>query len=176
MLKYFRYAVFAGAVSAAFCVGYFYISLAMGMDPLGGSKAFGYLLMVLMFFPALWYFRKQHLANEMHFHQAFFLSFLMNFFACLFFVSFIAFYLEYLHPELLLRHIRESKLFFASVKQDFVKTNGLPAYEVSLASLDKLTAVDIVMDEFKKRFFILLFFVLLASFMMRRSPNWANAK
>lgn len=166
----------AGALSAALSVVYFYVSLAMGVNPLGGSKAFGYLLMVLFFFPALWYFRKEYMGDELHFHQAFFLSLLMNLFACLLFASFVGFYLKFLHPEFLVRHITESKLFFASLKEDYVKTNGLVAYNFNLASLDKMTVADIVMDEFKKRFFILLFFVMVASFMMRQSPNWANSK
>ena len=70
----------------------------------------------------------------------------------------------------------ESKLFFSSIKDDFVKTNSLEAFDISLASLDKLTIEDIVFDEFKKRFLIISFFVLLASFVMRRSPNWAVSK
>jgi hypothetical protein len=166
----------AGAISAALCVVYFYGSLTMELNPLGGSKAFGYLLMVLLFFPALWYFRKEYMGEELHFHQAFFLTLLMNFFACFLFASFVGFYMKFLHPEFLARHIAESKLFFASLKEDYVKTNGLEAYNFNLASLDKMTVADIVMDEFKKRFFILLFFVMVASFMMRQSPNWASSK
>jgi hypothetical protein len=176
LLKYFRYAFLAGAVSAAFCIVYFYVSLALGLNPLGGSKAFGYLIMVLLFFPALWYFRKEYMANELHFHQAFFLALLMNFFACVLFASFVGFYIQFLQPDFLTRHIAESKLFFASLKEDYVKTNGLEAYQFNLASLDKMTVADIVMDEFKKHFFILLFFVMVSSFMMRQSPNWANSK
>ena len=78
--------------------------------------------------------------------------------------------------QLLVRHITESKMFFSSIKEDFVKTNSLEAYEISLSSLDKLTVIDIVKDEFMKRFLILLFFVMLVSFVMRRTPNWAASK
>jgi len=166
----------AGFIAAALCAVYFYASLALDINPLGGSKAFGYIIIVAVFILALWHFRKTYLNSEMHFHQAFFLSFLMNFVSCLVFAGFVGFYLKFLNPELLARHIAESKLFFASIREDFVKTNSLKAYQISLASLDKMTVSDIMWDEFKKRFLILLFFVLLVSFMMRRSPDWASSK
>lgn len=147
-----------------------------GINPLGGSKAFGYILMVILFFPALWYFRKNYLNNEMHFHQAFVLAFLMNLFTCLLFCLFIWIDLSFIDPHLFVRHITESKIFFSSIKDDFVKTNSLESFNISLASLDKLTIGDIVFDEFKKRFLIISFFVLLVSFVMRRSPSWAVSK
>ncbi len=176
MLKYFKYSLVAGLASALVSIIYFTLSIAFGFNPLGGSKAFGYILMVLMFFPALWHFRKNYLNGEMHFHQAFFLTIQINLYSCLFFVLFVALYLNVLDPSLLVRHITESKMFFASIKDDFIKTNSLEAYTISLASIDKLTAFDIVKDEFMKRFFILLFFVMLVSFVMRRTPEWAASK
>lgn len=176
MQKYFRISFIAGLISASISFIYFVGSNLFGINPLGGSKAFGYILMVILFFPALWYFRKNYLNNEMHFHQAFALAFLMNLFACLLFCLFIWVDLSFIDPNLIVRHITESKLFFSSIKDDFVKTNSLEAFNISLASLDKLTIGDIVYDEFKKRFLIISFFVLLVSFVMRRSPSWAVSK
>jgi len=174
--KYIKYSLLAGIASAFLSLTYFVVSNLFGLNPLGGSKAFGYFLMVLMFFPALWHFRKTYLNNEMHFHQAFVLAFLMNLFTCFFFSFLIWFYMSTIDTDLLMRHITESKMFFSSIKEDYVKVNSLEAFNVGLASLDKLTIGDIVFDEFKKRFLIITFFVLLVSFIMRRSPHWAVSK
>jgi hypothetical protein len=78
--------------------------------------------------------------------------------------------------ELLNRHREESQLVMQFVKEDIIKNRGKEAYEQGLNGLKTVSAFDVAIDEFKKRFLVLLFFVLLASFMMRRSPNWSMSR
>lgn len=176
MNKYVSYSFFAGLISAIVGAIYFGLSLVYGINPIGGSKAFGYILMLLLFFPSLWYFRKFYLNGEMHFHQAFFLILLIDFVSCILYALFIWLYLELISPDLLTRHIGESKLFFKLIKDDYIKTMGKEAFNVSLKALEEVRAIDIAIDEFWKRFIVLLIFGFIISFIMRKSPAWAKSR
>lgn len=163
-------------LSVAACVLMFSILIIAGTNPLGGSKVFSYFIMLSFFFGLLWYFRTSILGGELHFHQGFAVVIIEHFTACIGFSLFIYLYLNFINIDLLTRHKMESVSFLQFIEKDFVKTSGVEAYNQGLKDLEKITPLDIALDEFKKRFFILLFFVLLASFIMRRSPTWSVSK
>ena len=93
----------------------------------------------------------------------------MNFFACLFNSLLIGLYLTQFNPQVLESHKQESKMFITSMKADYLKTMSLGAFEDGLKSLENITVSEIMWDEFYKRFLILLIFVVIASFIMRRT-------
>jgi hypothetical protein len=173
LAKYFKYGAIFGAISAAATMLLFVFTVLFGGNPLGASKALGYLVMLSGVFLSMWYFRTRLLNGLLHFHQAFFLGLVSHLVACVLFGAFVWLYLSALNPDLLVRHRVEALAFLEGGKVEYIKTMGEAAYKAGMDSLASLSARTIAWDEAKKRFITLLFFILLASFIMRRSPNWA---
>ncbi|MBC7390456.1 MAG: DUF4199 domain-containing protein [Opitutaceae bacterium] len=169
MIKFFTFSFLFGVLSAIVCFLFFIAEITLNINPLGASKAFGYVLMFAMFFPAIWYFREKQLGGKIHFPQGLLFGSLMNFFACLFNSLLIGLFLTQFNPQVLESHKQESKMFITSMKTDYLKTMSLEAFESGLKSLENITVGDIMWDEFYKRFLILLIFVIIASFIMRRT-------
>lgn len=176
MKGYLSFGVAFGLISAILCVGYFYLTLLLGNNPLGGSKAISYFLMLGVFFFLLWSFRTKEKVGILHFHQGLFVVLIEHLVACSCFALFIWFSLQHLHPDLLKRHKEESIIFLKFIQKDLVKTIGEEGFSKGLIDISSMTPVSIALDEFKKRFTVLLFFGLIASFIMRRSPNTITAK
>lgn len=169
MKGYLKFGVVFGLVSTILCIGYFYLTLLLGNNPLGGSKAISYFLMLGVFFLLLWSFRTKEKVGILHFHQGLFVILIEHVVACSFFALFIWLSLQYLNPDLLIRHKEESTIFLKFIKKDLVKTIGEDGFSQGLMDISSMTPASIALDEFKKRLTILLFFGLIASFIMRRS-------
>ncbi len=165
----------AGCVSAFCCIFFFLGALILGVNPLGGTKVISYFIMLCLLFLSLWYFREKVLGGVLHFHQGFVFALLVHLIACTAFAFFIWGYLK-IDVALITRHKQESQQFMKFMEKELVKTMGQTSFDQGVKDLNAVMPVDIGFDEFKKRFFILLFFVLVSAFIMRRSPNWSLSR
>lgn len=171
MRSYIKYGISYGMISAILCILFFYSTLLFGNDPLGGSKAISYFFMLIIFFLVLWNFRRDEKQGVLHFHQGFFVVLVEHTVSCLLFALFVWASLMFFNPTLLDKHKEESTIFWNFIKPALIKTIGEKGFSKGLEDINMMTPTSLALDEFKKRFSILIFFVLIASFIMRRSPN-----
>lgn len=176
MKSYLKYGVIYGILSSVLCMVYFYVTLSLGMNPLGGGKAISYFLMLGVFFLLLHNFRVKEKNGILHFHQGFFVVLVEHLVSCLLYTLFIWLSLQYFNSGLLLKHKKESTIFLNFIKPDLIRSIGEDGFRKGLEDIRSMTPLSLAFDEFKKRFAILLFFALIATFIMRRSPNTFTAK
>lgn len=168
MNRYLQSSYRFGLIGGAFCILAFLVFKWMGIDPTNFSMVFGYVLLPIFIFLGIRFFRDQMNQGQLSFSHGMSIGFLI--YSIIATVSGLGIYfILLLYPELF-EEIKSSKVAVIEENRELIISQlKEESFQITYASLIKMTPLDIAFNDFIWKIIPGLFFTIIISIILRKT-------
>lgn len=170
MSKYFTTAYKFGGLGGALSILAFFILSLFHPDPTSWNLIFGYVMTPIVVFLSIKFFKEYSNNRYLSFSEGMSIGFVT--YTILAFLSALGIWVLLLLSPELFAQIKASKLeVLVNGKENIINQMGINSYEYTLDSLKNILPKDIALDDGIRKIVTGLFFTIIISIILRKTPN-----
>jgi len=170
MYKYFSTAYKFGILGGLISVVSFFLLSFLRPDPSNLNLVFGYVLTPIVVFLAIKFFKEYTNGKYLSFAEGMSVGFVS--YVSMAIVSGLGIWVILLAMNGLFRDILTAKLQILSESKELILSQvGEASYEITLKSIESMTALDIAINDSIWKIISGMFFTIIISIILRRNPN-----